>query len=296
LIIKIRYVILLFLFLSFFQNAFSQQGRLENEYKLSIPQEDVENLWKYLQDEFCKDKLTIEGHILKGVKSVEKFKDVYYDNEALDLIKYNIGLRYRKRYKDDVLLKILIQLKTPYSLDAVVRNEFKFEPDSKKNTDINARHSLLKHIDKSSLESLEFELSPYKVRPKDLAESVNLVQVRSRIYLSDTEGESVATLTLDEVSNYFFPYQSYAEMELEINEVRYTNAQEAEKKMLTDINEFLKSNIQSKFVNLEIDQRPKYNKMKELIDNSILSMLRRYFMWIVFGLILTMVLYKLLKQ
>lgn len=295
-IIKIRYVILLFLYFFLFQNAFSQQGRLENEYKLSIPQEDVEELWKYLQDEFCKEVLAISGHTLKGVKSVEKFKDIYYDNKSLDLIKNNIGLRYRKRYKDDVLLKTLIQLKTPYSSDAVVRNEFKFEPVNKKNTDINARHSLLKYLDKSSVESLEFELSPYKIRPSDLAESVNLKQVRSRIYLSDIQGESVATLTLDEVTNYFFPYQSYAEMELEINEVRYTNAQEAEKKMLVDINEYLKNSIQGKFENLEIDQRPKYNKMKELIDASMLSKLRQYYMWIIFGLILIAVLYKIIKQ
>lgn len=295
-IYTIRFVILGFLCFSFIQDAYTQQGRLENEYKLSIPQEDVESLWSYLQEEFCKESLTIAGHTLTGVKSVEKFKDIYYDNEALDLIRYNIGLRYRKRYKDDVLLKTLIQLKTPYSSDAVVRNEFKFEPISKKNTDINARHSLLKYLDKSSIESLEFELSPYKVRPKDLSISVSLVQVRSRIYLSDTQGESVATLTLDEVTNYLFPYQNYAEMELEINEVRYTNAEESEKKMLVDINEYLKNNIQGEFVNLAIDQRPKYNKMKSLIDESILSKVRQYYMWIIFGIILILGLYKFFKQ
>lgn len=292
----IRVVILYFLCFSFSQDANAQQGRLENEYKLSIPQEDVERLWNYLQEEFCKESLTIAGHTLKGVKSVEKFKDIYYDNEALDLIKHNIGLRYRRRYKDDVLLKTLIQLKTPYSSDAVVRNEFKFEPDSKKNTDINARHPLLKYLDKQSLESLSFELSPYKIRPKELSTSVSLEQVRSRIYLSDVKGESVATLTLDEVTNYFFPFQTYAEMELEINEVRYTNAEESEKKMLVDINEYLKNSIQRKFVNLEIDQRPKYNKMKELIDESVLSKLRQYYMWIIFGIILILGLYKFFKQ
>jgi len=296
LIITIRNVILLFLLFLLAQGSFAQQGRLENEYKLSIPQEDVEDLWNYLQDEFCKDNLTISGHILKGVKSVEKFKDVYFDNEDLDLIRHNIGLRYRKRYKDGVLLKTLIQLKTPYSSDAVVRNEFKFEPVHKKNTDIDARHPLLKYLDKSSLESLQFELSPYKLRPKNLSKSVNLEQVRSRIYLSDNQGVSVATLTLDEVTNYFFPYQTYAEMELEINEVRYTNAQESEKKMLVDINEYLKNSIQGKFLNLEIDQRPKYNKMKELIEASFLSKLRLYYMWIIFAGVLILVGYKFFKK
>ena len=292
----LKYVILYFLLFLFVQDSIAQQGRLENEYKLAIPQEDVKNLWQYLKDEFCKEQLTITGHLLKGVESVEKFQDVYYDNAEQDLIQYNIGLRYRKRYKDDVLLKTLIQLKTPYSSDAVVRNEFKFEPVKKKNKDIYARHPLLKYLDKSSIESLAFELSPYKVRLKDLRVSVNLEQIRSRIYLSDTNGESVATLTLDEVSNYFFPYQTYAEMELEINEVRYTHAEEEEKKMLVDINEYLKNSIQEKFVNLEIDQRPKYNKMKELIDASIMSKMRGFYMWIIFGMILIMVLYKFFKQ
>lgn len=291
-----RYIICFIVFFSSVNYLLAQQGRLENEYKLSIPQEDLENLWQYLQDEFCKDSLTIAGHTLKGIQSVEKFKDIYYDNKALDLIKNNIGMRYRKRYKDDVLLKSLIQLKTPYSSDAVVRNEFKFEPIIKKKTDINARHPLLKYLDKSGIESLQFELAPYKIRPKDLSESVNLEQIRSRIYLSDIHGESVATITLDQVTNYYFPYQNYAEMELEINEVRYTQAENIEKQMLVDINEYLKKSIQGKFINLEIDQRPKYNKMKELIDGSFLSKVRHNYMWVLFSLILLMAIIKYFKQ
>lgn len=295
-IIISRICISVFFIFSLIHNAVGQQGRLENEYKLSIPADEVDDLWLYLQDKFCEDNLVIDGHTLKGEKSVEKFEDAYYDNAELILLSNNIGLRYRKRYKDDILLKTLIQLKTPYSADEVVRNEFKYEPVKKKNKDINARHALLKYLDKSSVESLSFELAPYKIKPIDLSVSVNLTQVRSRIYLSDPNGESVATLTLDEVTNYLFPYQSYAEMELEINEVRYTHAEAKEKQMLVDINDFLKNDIQGKFVNLAVDQRPKYNKMKELIDARILSKLRDSYMWILFSIILILVSIKFIKQ
>ena len=265
-----------------FVSAQAQNGRLENEYKLAIPDKDVEALWIFLQSNFTGD-ITIGRFVLNGTPSVERFMDVYYDTESKDLMKNNIGLRYRKRYKDDVLLKELIQLKTPFSADAVVRNEFKFEPIKKKSTDLDSRHSLLKHLDKSGKENLAFELAEYHVKITDIDKALQLQQVRSRIYLKDENDESAATITLDKVNNTFFPFQEYAEVELELNEVRYTQADEEEKQMLVEINMELKKAIHTTFPDIEIDQRPKYNKMHELIEGNIWSVLRSNFMWIIYG-------------
>ena len=261
-----------------------QQGRLENEYKLAIPEGEVEDLWIFLQERFTGD-IKMGDFSLKGTSSVEKFIDVYYDTPSLDLLNDNIGLRYRKRYKDNILLKELIQLKTPFSADAVVRNEFKYEPVKKKKTNIESRHPLIKHLDKSSQENLAFELAEYRVKLKDINEALQLQQIRSRIYLQDETGESAATITLDKVKNTDFPYQDYAEVELELNEVRYTEADDAEKKMLVDVNNELKNAIHSSFPNITIDQRPKYNKMHELMKDDILSKLRYNYMWFIYGAI-----------
>jgi len=91
LISRLRYTILFIFLFAITRNIFSQQGRLENEYKLSIPQNEVEDLWQYIRSEFCKKNLVIDGYNLNAVQSVEKFEDAYYDNNNFILLNNNIG-------------------------------------------------------------------------------------------------------------------------------------------------------------------------------------------------------------
>ena len=125
----------------------------------------------------------------------------------------------------------------------------------------------------------------YKIKPSQLSKSVSLKQIRSRIYISDDQNQSVATITLDEVSHAQFPYQSYAEMELELNEIRYTHATKEEQKKMEAINSYLQKTIMDNFQNLKIDQRPKYNKMVALIVGNKVSFIRQNWVWSIFSAI-----------
>lgn len=280
-----RNVISISLFLSFsFINicqTAGQSGRLESEYKLDIPQSDVDALWALIQSTYAKEAINLNGLTLQGEVSVEDFFDTYFDLEDGRFAEMEIGLRYRKRFKDGVLLKKLIQLKTPYSEDKVVRNEIKFEVDDDKDiTDLTVRHPFLKHIDGSEMDRLSYELAAFKIRPEEIQESLKLKQTRKRVYIKDELGESVATITLDEVNNSSFPYQEYAELELELNEVRYTLADDTEKERMTALNNEIKTQLLTTFPNLKVDQRSKYRKMKMMIDESRLSFVGENMSWV----------------
>lgn len=267
-------------------NLSAQVGRLESEYKLDVPQAEVSQIWSHLQAIYSKKTMETFGMKLSGTQSVETFIDTYYDSPEMTFAEKEISLRHRKRFKNDLLLKELIQFKTPHSSDMVIRNEIKYEVTGKKGfSDLSSRHEFLKHLSKSDIEAFAFHLAPYGLRPNEIATSLKLKQKRSRVYLSDTNGESIATLTLDEVSNYSFPFQSYAELELELNEVRYTNAHESERSKMTALNEELKANLSEMFPNLQVDQRSKYHKMKLLVDSNKWSLLYEKMPWLIFAVI-----------
>lgn len=248
--------------------------------------DEVSGLWDFIKTTYCLEQVNEAGMTLAGEESIEVFIDQYFDMEDGRFSEMEISLRHRKRFKDDILLKELVQLKTPFSEDKVVRNEIKFDVKSnKKYNDITNRHAFLRLLNGSDKERMSYHLAEYKLRPEEIQESLKLKQTRSRVYLTDEIGESVATITLDEVSNFSFPFQKYAELELELNEVRYTQANEVERQKMNALNASIKSNLSEQFPNLKVDQRSKYRKMKILIDESTVSYLFGHSAWFFLGLV-----------
>ncbi len=260
----------------------AQNNRLENEFKLSVPKKEVDSLWKFIENTFVSDEIIIDGKSLSGQKSIEKFIDLYFDNKTNSLANFELGLRHRKRFKDDILFKELIQLKMPYSEDKMVRSEIKFEVDNNySKNDLRASHPLLKHLNNADKEALSYYLAAYKIRPESLLPTIKLKQTRYRVYLRDSTDDNIATITLDKVKNYKFPYQEFTEMELELNEVRYTNTDHEDQKLMIKVNESIKNKLLQKFPNLIVDQKPKYNKMKALSEKNLLSKLAANYMWLI---------------
>jgi len=264
----------------------AQTGRLESEYKLDIPKGEVEALWQYIHETYAQSDFIVNDLHLSGQKSVETFIDRYYDAKDRRFSELEVSLRHRKRFKDGLLLKQLIQLKTPYSTDKVIRSEIKFDVDDNKNpNDLTKRHPLLQHLSNTDKDRMAYQLAAYDIRPEDIVSALKLKQIRKRVYIKNLSGESVATITLDKVSNCSFPFQSYAELELELNELRYTAASETERLQMTVLNDEIKSSLALNFPSLAIDQRSKYRKMQLLIESNMLSFFGANFMWFFFGLI-----------
>ncbi len=280
-----RYIYTLML-LGLLTDMSGQAGRLENEFKISVPESESQNLWNFIESNFANSSYTFGPNKLTGTTSIEKFIDTYFDTPEYLFVKEEVSLRYRKRFKDNQLLKELIQYKVPYSEDKVTRTEMKFPvSDKRKYSDIVTRHVFLKHLNKSNRKKITELLAHYRTKPEALTESLKLYQTRQRVYISDNTQESIATITLDEVTNSAFPYQKFIELELELNEIRYTHANEEQKKMMDKLNADIKRKILGEFHNLSIDQQSKYNKMRKIIDTSSLTFIYNKLSWIIFGII-----------
>ncbi len=264
----------------------AQIGRLENEFKISVPEEDLEAVWEYVTTNFAKSNYNYGLHVLSGTTSIETFIDTYYDTPDYLFVTEEVSLRHRKRYKDKLLLKQLIQYKIPHSDDKLTRIEMKFPVVKNENQNkLASRHSFLKHLSNASKQKIEYQLARYRVKPKALQESLTLYQVRQRVYISDQQQESIATITLDEVKNSAFPFQKFVELELELNEIRYTNATIEEKQLMDKLNADIKEALFSNFPSLALDQRSKYNKMRALMDSSALTFSHDKIAWFLYGLI-----------
>ncbi len=258
--------------------------RIESEYKLGVPKQEASALWTYLQSEAFLNRLRTEFGVEAEV-AVERFTDVYFDDDDLNLYHHQAGLRFRSRYVDGELTKQLVQLKTPLLEDGVARTETKFDiKNSRDKNDVYARHHLMKYIKKRDRRDLNYQLAKFNSSAARMHPEVKLSQIRARIYIADSLA-SLATITLDEVKNLTFPFQKFTELELELNEIRYTHSSVDEKMRMEGFNEQLKNVLLERFPSLYQDQTPKYNKMKQKINASWLSGAYTYRMWIVFFII-----------
>ena len=256
--------------------------RLENEFKISVPNELENEVWKFIQYDLIDTQSNLQ------ISSAEEvFIDTYFDNDAYHLAQANSGLRLRKRYVADTLAKELVQLKISDPDQTLVRGELKFEV-LKNNKTVNEfeRHDILSRISLDDQEELAFNMVPFDVHPRNTSKKIKLIQNRRRIYISDGPMASLATLTLDRVTSLKFPFQSFIEMEIELNEIRYTNADEDEKQKLQEFNNWIQKRLMDQFPEMYIDQTPKYNKMLSKQDQSLLSKIYSNGVWLMLGLII----------
>lgn len=262
------------------------QARLESEYKLSVMPGDVSPLQSYLQAEFKEGTYQLDSIQLTIDIAQELFVDSYFDDDKNQLLDQNIGLRHRLRYSHATLINELIQIKLPDSQDGVIRQEIKYKVPSRINAvDKISRHPVLQFVDAADRDHFSYQLRRLGVDAKQLKQELRLSQKRNRIYFADDKG-SVATLSLDHVKNKKIPFQEFYELEIEINEVRYTRADVKGKEYLETINRHIKKEVLTRFPNLEVDQSPKYNKLHALISRSATSNIVDYGMWFIYGIII----------
>ncbi|MEL6988749.1 MAG: CYTH domain-containing protein, partial [Bacteroidota bacterium] len=232
-------------------------GRIESEYKLKVENEQANAIWEHIKSTFSSEKIKTIDPSLTAQLSEELFYDQYFDTNEQELLKNKAGVRYRKRFKEGILIKSLIQLKLPLSEDGIARNEVKFNVNSKvKKTDPKGRHAFWKYIKPNQRDDVDLQLANFEVLGDALKPKLKLKQNRKRAYISKA-GQAFMTLTLDEVSYFYFPYTSFTELELELNEILYTEANESTRKQMEEMNSKIKEELFAAFPNLVQDQTPK---------------------------------------
>ena len=268
----------------FWSSGVMAQARIESEYKIAVPAEEAEEVWTYLQTAFGKNELQILPTACQTSTSVEVFHDTYFDDVDKSLLGFKAGARYRQRYINDSLVKSLIQLKVPTQDElGVAREEHKFSPEADRDiTDRTGLHPILKHIKQKDLSDVDLVLGQFGTSARKMTESIKLNQIRKRVYVSDERG-ALMTFTLDEVSSFYFPYTSFVELELELNEIRYTDADIIEQESLEEMNAKAKQALFDRFDNLKQDQTPKYNKMHAALAKQPIAWLYNNLMYLVLG-------------
>ncbi len=256
-------------------------GRLENEIKLDVPAEIHDAVWAYLQERYANpeflDPLVPGGGRFETTFSTEIFYDQYFDTRDLALLDNENGLRHRRRYFPDNAAhekhgRELVQLKLNRGDEEnLTRTEIKFDVSSsgavKNQQDL---HPLLRLVQGKERFRLVRTLEAFGIDPEGFEPVIELKQVRRRVYVSN-DGEPFATLTIDTVSAWkWLRSASFYELELELNEIGYTDGSADERRAMEAVNAFLMQDLLERFPQIRQDQTPKYNKVFNQLAGRIL--------------------------
>ncbi|MCO6475688.1 MAG: CYTH domain-containing protein [Phaeodactylibacter sp.] len=243
--------------------------RIENEIKLAVPNEIVDSVWEYLRTRYDNENLFLkkfdDGFSTKIAEDF--FIDQYYDNEEMQLLKRQFGVRHRSRYvltdsTDRKHGRQLLQVKVNDIDDNQLnRAEYKYPIKyyGTPNTPIDG-HPLFRKIQRDQRKPLADRLNQLGIDGFSLFPTILIEQRRRRVYVS-LNGASFATMTLDGVTASFAGQSThYTELELELNEVNYTLGDSTTRAKMEEINESIKGDLLATFPSIQQDQTPKYNK------------------------------------
>lgn len=266
---------LLFSFISVFgqSSEFDAGGfdamRIENEIKLAVPNEIVDSVWKYLTTRYDNNNLFLKefdpGFSTKAAEDF--FIDQYYDNEEMELLKRQFGVRHRSRYvltdsTDRKNGRQLLQVKiNDIGDNELNRAEYKYPIKyyGTPSTPIEG-HPLFRKIHQDHRAALAARLKEYGINALSLFPTIKIEQLRRRVYIS-LNSAPFATMTLDGVTASFAGKSAhYTELELELNEINYTLGDSTTRAKMEAINESIKGDLLATFPSIKQDQTPKYNK------------------------------------
>ncbi len=256
--------------------------RVESEYKLAVPFEQADDVWRHLQTRYDPKS---ENFILKDAPgdftvtfSQEVFIDTYFDTAAFPLLRQESGVRHRRRYipggaDNEKNGRELVQIKMNRPGDNVLnRTELKFPVKYyARKKDYEDKHALLGLIQRSERSSFIQRMAEFGIEAKNLRPILNVKQHRQRVYIR-RDGSDFATVTLDKVTaSRWWAEKVFYEIEYELNEIGYTQGDEAERAFMESINARLKADIANHFPDIHQDQTPKYNKAFNILNNTFVS-------------------------
>jgi CYTH domain len=244
-------------------------ARIENEYKLSVPDKSVEKVWTYLKTRYDNKTLYLKK-ISPGFKSqfsTEYFIDTYFDDTDLSLLKQQCGIRHRRRdFPDDPGNRKdgrqLMQIKLNRPDDLITnRTEYKYPivvPERIRTAD--DRHPVIGIIKRKKRKEFIERVQSIGLDAYALQPIFTLNQKRQRVYLTLDE-KPFATITLDTVSSdKWWTHIEYTEIEMELNEINYTKASGEARKRMQAVNDDIKTDLLKRFPEIKQNQTPKYNK------------------------------------
>jgi hypothetical protein len=260
--------------------------RVENEDKLVVPQDKLEEVWKYLT-EICDNNTYFKqlNPEFNCYYDNEYFRDTYFDTRTLQMLDKNSSVRHRYRTNlDDPTNKKnereLVQIKlSGIDNNSFNRGEFKYKvkyPSKFKTQD--DMHPVLGIIDRDIREDFKNRTSEIGINPYSLRKILILEQNRRSLYITKGK-EPFISIRLDEDSSKFlWAKWEHIEIEPELNEIPYTEGTPEERQYMVDTNHKIIEDIMAQFPEIKRDLTPKYNKAFNYFEKKIplLRFLIRY--------------------
>ena len=262
--------VLVFFFALLFsqETALASAPRLETEAKLNVPEAIAQDVWPWLAQTFPPHCSVGESRF-QCERESESFYDTYFDNGSADLSNIWTGVRHRRRTYDNGDTKELMQIKVTPKNSETTREEIKFSVREGRKVVIEEdAHPLLQRLPRDKREKFIKTLNKYDVDAMELRPVLPLSQIRKRIYVGDPD--PMLTITFDEMTSQRLWIKDTAyEIEVEINENLYTDANDEERLKLEESQQAVLEGLLQKFPQITQDQTPKYTKMFNRVFDQI---------------------------
>ncbi len=253
----------------------SNNMRIEEEDKLLVPLEKADEVWGYLYNKYVVNEGETKklDPLLSAYNTNEEFTDVYFDTPDLKLLAMQGGVRYRNRVNltnpDDVKSgRELMQIKlNNISANPLQRGEIKFDiqqPQEIKNDD--DAHPMIGIVKQSQRQDFKKQLTALGLDPYVMRPILTVRDLRKRIYF-EKDGAPFFSISFDNASaNIWWAKANFFEIEPELNEVTFTEADQNTRKYMEEVLKKVVSDIKTQFPSIDADLTPKYNKSFNYIE------------------------------
>lgn len=249
--------------------------RIEQEDKISIPLEKADEVWAYLNKRYIENvpDLKKADALLSFHASDEDFVDIYFDSPDLKLLSMKSGVRHRRRVnltnpKDIKNNRELMQIKvSKISANYLERGEFKYAvqyPKQPRSPD--DQHPMLGPVKPSQREEFKKRLTAMGLVPYQMKPILTVTDHRKRLYILRS-GKPFISISVDHATGEALGKSvEFVEIEPELNEVAFTEADPAMRKFMESTNAAIIDDIMAAFPSAMRDLTPKYNKAFERLE------------------------------
>jgi hypothetical protein len=278
--LKISSLIGIFLFVALFsvqaeEEDFSADGynsqRIEQEDKLFVPLDKAEEVWNYLEQTYVKDQEGLKkiDPLFTSYWNLEEFWDTYFDTPSFQVLEQENGVRFRRRVnltnpEDRKSGRELMQIKlNNISSNPLDRGEIKYDIREIEPGEITTpidNHPMIGLVKRSHRDGFIQRLKDMGLDPMTMRPVLTVHDYRSRIYILKDQ-KPFMSVSFDRASaNIWWAGTNFIEIEPELNEIAYTDADEETRKYMESILGIIVSDIHAQFPYIERNLTPKYGK------------------------------------
>ncbi len=252
--------------------------RVEQEDKITVPPDKADEVWAFLLHYLHEDQESLKklDPNFTSYWSEELFIDTYYDTPSLQVYERRGGVRHRRRKNltnpnDRKSGRELMQIKiNDLSDNQLERGEVKYEIQYPEmiNSPEDA-HPMLGIVKPSHREDFKARLTKLGFDPYSMRPILTINDIRRRVYVR-RNNEPFLSVSFDNASaSTLWAKWHFYEIEPELNEIPFTEGDEATRAYMEKINTEIINTLMTKFPYLKRELTPKYCKAFNAFESQI---------------------------